>query len=613
MTFAELFTRVGSIIGSLVFVWALFQQYFPVELRACFEKYSHRFVSFFYPFVQITFNEFTGEGFTRSEAYIAIQNYLSRNSSSQAKRLKADSMKNNQSLVLTMDDHEEIAEQYEGVKLWWSSGRNISKSQTISFHPATEDKRFFMLTFHRRHRDFIIGQYLNHVLKEGKAIKVKNRQRKLFTNQDAQWSHVVFEHPATFRTLAMKPEKKKEIMDDLIAFSQAEEFYKEIGRAWKRGYLLYGPPGTGKSTMIAAMANLLGYDIYDLELTSVRNNIELRRLLTEISSKAVVSMQSTRRASLMAVSSFPVLSSLGARSNISVLDRDCSLFSLNIPLVNICSRPSTHLSSSTIVCSYKSENSVSERRKKLLEQYGLDPDEFLSEPSANRAREMRKSGKDKQISGQDPKFHRKTHKLLKVLGGSARRMKLLSPIGLDVRPMMEVVKGAAFDILQAAGGCPASLRPGRWLDLYSGTGSVGIEAMSRGCSEVHFVEMDPWVVSDVLRPNLESTGFFDDSVIHTIPVENFIERAEQLIGNDRPFDYISVTPPYIQVDYGVVMEQLSKSALVGEDTFIVVEYPLKTDMLDSCGCLIQITKRRFGRTVLAIYGPKWAEKEKRKK
>lgn len=117
---------------------------------------------------------------------------------------------------------------------------------------------------------------------------MKNRQRKLFTNQDAQWSHVVFEHPATFQTLAMKPEKKKEIMDDLIAFSQAEEFYKEIGRAWKRGYLLYGPPGTGKSTMIAAMANLLGYDIYDLELTSVKNNIELRRLLTEISSKAVV-------------------------------------------------------------------------------------------------------------------------------------------------------------------------------------------------------------------------------------------------------------------------------------------------------------------------------------
>lgn len=42
--------------------------------------------------------------------------------------------------------------------------------------------------------------------------------------------------------------------------------------------------------------------------------------------------------------------------------------------------------------------------------------------------------------------------------------------------------------------------------------------------------MDPWVVSDVLRPNLESTGFLDVSVIHTIPVENFIERAKQFIG-----------------------------------------------------------------------------------
>ncbi|XP_022134395.1 AAA-ATPase ASD, mitochondrial-like [Momordica charantia] len=288
MAFAEMFTSVGSIIGSLVFVWAIFQQYFPFELRACFEKYSQKFAGFFYPYIQITFNEFTGEGFTRSEAYIAIQNYLTRNSSSQAKRLKADSLHNNHSLILTMDDHEQVAEQFSGVKLWWSSGKQISQSQTISFHPGSEEKKFFMLTFHRRHRDLVIGQYLNHVMKEGKAIKVKNRQRKLFTNQDADWSHVVFEHPATFRTLAMKPEKKKEIIEDLIAFSQAEEFYKEIGRAWKRGYLLYGPPGTGKSTMIAAMANLLGYDIYDLELTSVKNNIELRRLLTEISSKSVV-------------------------------------------------------------------------------------------------------------------------------------------------------------------------------------------------------------------------------------------------------------------------------------------------------------------------------------
>ncbi|KAF9604599.1 hypothetical protein IFM89_008043 [Coptis chinensis] len=77
-----------------------------------------------------------------------------------------------------------------------------------------------------------------------------------------------------------------------------------------------------------------------------------------------------------------------------------------------------------------------------------------------------------------------------------------------------------------AGGNPASLRPGRCLDLYSGTKSVGIEAISKGCSEAHFVEMDPWVISEFLRPNLEWTEFLDASVIHTLRVETFLERAD---------------------------------------------------------------------------------------
>ncbi|XP_052191192.1 uncharacterized protein LOC127800553 [Diospyros lotus] len=268
----------------------------------------------------------------------------------------------------------------------------------------------------------------------------------------------------------------------------------------------------------------------------------------------------------------------------------------------------------TIIFSYKSGNGLaSDRKRELLERYGLNLDEFLSEPppKERRKKELRKTGKGKQVASEDHKATRETHRLLQVLGGKARRKKLLSPKGMDVRPMMEVVKAAAFSILQAAGGCPASLRPGCWLDLYSGTGSVGIEAVSRGCSEVHFVEMDPWVVSNVLKPNLEWTGFLDVSVIHTITVERFLEQAEQFVGKYGPFDYISVTPPYTQVDYAVLMDQLSKSSLVGDETFIVVEYPLRTEMLSSCGCLTKIADRRFGRTHLAIYGPKWAVKRRK--
>lgn len=83
----------------------------------------------------------------------------------------------------------------------------------------------------------------------------------------------------------MDPKKKKEIMDDLTEFTKAQDYYKKIGKPWKRGYLLYGPPGTGKSTMIAAIANFLRYDIYDLELTAVVDNTNLRKLLIEISKR----------------------------------------------------------------------------------------------------------------------------------------------------------------------------------------------------------------------------------------------------------------------------------------------------------------------------------------
>ncbi|OVA09138.1 RNA methyltransferase [Macleaya cordata] len=250
--------------------------------------------------------------------------------------------------------------------------------------------------------------------------------------------------------------------------------------------------------------------------------------------------------------------------------------------------------SSIIICSSYTTNASndlsSEEKKVLLERYGYDHDDYLSQTfsKTRRRKETEKTGRRNRVPPEEPKPARTTHKLLQVLGGKARRMKLLSPKGMDVRPMMEVVKGAAFDILQVAGGCPASLRPGRWLDLYSGTGSVGIEAISRGCSEVHFVEMDPWVVSEVLRPNLEWTGFLDNSVIHTIRVESFLERAEQFVGKHGSFDYISVTPPYTAVDYSVLMSQISESALVGENTFIVVEYALRTDMLDSCGSLVKV-------------------------
>ncbi|KAG8383342.1 hypothetical protein BUALT_Bualt04G0002500 [Buddleja alternifolia] len=295
---AEMMTQVGSAIAGLMVAYAMFQNYFPYELRSPIKRYTRKLMNFMYPYIQITFPEHQGDSFARSIAFSAIERYLNANSTKQAKRLKANVVRDSEAIVLTMADHEEVTDEYQGIKLWWSSSQTRPNTQTISWGPREDEKKSFRLTFHKKYREIVTDKYLKHILDEGKAITVKERRRKLYTNNKnsdggfgyrrSMWSQVVFEHPATFDTLAMDPEKKQEIIDDLITFTKAKDYYAKVGKAWKRGYLLYGPPGTGKSTMIAAMANLLKYDVYDLELTSVKDNTELRKLLIDTSSKSVV-------------------------------------------------------------------------------------------------------------------------------------------------------------------------------------------------------------------------------------------------------------------------------------------------------------------------------------
>ncbi|CAN6273206.1 unnamed protein product [Urochloa humidicola] len=86
----------------------------------------------------------------------------------------------------------------------------------------------------------------------------------------------------------MDQKLKQSIIDDLDRFTKRKDYYKRIGRAWKRGYLLYGPPGTGKSSLIAAVANHLRFDIYDLDLAEVQSNSDLRRLLTGTSNRSII-------------------------------------------------------------------------------------------------------------------------------------------------------------------------------------------------------------------------------------------------------------------------------------------------------------------------------------
>lgn len=171
----------------------------------------------------------------------------------------------------------------------YSGIRNRGRFRIFYDQGGPTEVKYYELCFHKRYRDLAIKSYLPHILAKAKAIRDEAKLLKLYTNnEDGMWIPIKLRHPATFNAVAMDGEKKKALIDDLSRFIQRKEYYKRIGKAWKRGYLLYGPPGTGKSTLIAAMANFLRFDIYDLELTEVRSNAVLRSLLINTSSRSIL-------------------------------------------------------------------------------------------------------------------------------------------------------------------------------------------------------------------------------------------------------------------------------------------------------------------------------------
>jgi len=176
--------------------------------------------------------------------------------------------------------------------------------------------------------------------------------------------------------------------------------------------------------------------------------------------------------------------------------------------------------------------------------------------------------------------------------------------------MMSAVRAAVFSMLTAlwhGNGQTGGTFPGqlRWLDLYAGTGAVGIEALSRGAANAHFVELDPWIIQNCLRRNLEHTQCATEAMVHTMTVETYLSEAEKnlRIAGGSAFDMISVCPPYDKVSYPELMACLERSPLVKPGTLLVVEFPKyeRKTMVPRIGRLARVRDRRYGRTLVAVY------------
>ncbi|CAI9285534.1 unnamed protein product [Lactuca saligna] len=298
----ELWTTLASLMGVLAFCQTLLHTVIPPELRFAVLKLFQRLFNCFSSYCYYEITEI--DGVNTNELYNAVQLYLSSSASSttpsaaatSSNRLSLTRGLNSSAITFGLANNDRLSDVFNGVSVVWEHIVTPRQSQTFSWRPLPEEKRGFTLRINKRDKPQILEAYLDFITEKANEIRRKNQDRLLYTNSrggslDSRghpWESVPFKHPSTFDTLAMDPAKKAEIMSDLRDFADGQAFYKRTGRAWKRGYLLYGPPGTGKSSMIAAMANFLGYDIYDLELTEVNTNSELRKLLMKTSSKSII-------------------------------------------------------------------------------------------------------------------------------------------------------------------------------------------------------------------------------------------------------------------------------------------------------------------------------------
>ncbi len=186
----------------------------------------------------------------------------------------------------------------------------------------------------------------------------------------------------------------------------------------------------------------------------------------------------------------------------------------------------------------------------------------------------------------------KRHDTMRVIAGAQKGRRLEGPKGYRLRPTAERVKEALFSILGPR------LIGARFLDLYAGTGSIGIEALSRGAQGVTFVEQNPACLS-LLRTNLARCRLTEMADVHACSAARFLARHKW---EDNPYDIVFADPPYRADEEIDVLPLLGQPERCAHGLTVVVEHPRKLDARPQVGRLTRLRQYRYGDTTLSVYG-----------
>ena len=195
---------------------------------------------------------------------------------------------------------------------------------------------------------------------------------------------------------------------------------------------------------------------------------------------------------------------------------------------------------------------------------------------------------------------------MRVVTGAAKGRKLKGPKTPGTRPIIDRVKTALFDILSWR------IEDAHFLDLFAGTGGVGIEALSRGAASATFIEMSLPIIK-LIRENLQITELSEHAEVLHMDSFKFLQSHEAGTGKDaRVYDMIYIAPPQYQEMAARALGLLDTSPLLAEDGLVIVQiHPKERPGVATLDLsrLVQTDERRYGSTLLMFYKIRKLEEE----
>jgi len=180
---------------------------------------------------------------------------------------------------------------------------------------------------------------------------------------------------------------------------------------------------------------------------------------------------------------------------------------------------------------------------------------------------------------------------LRIIAGKIKGRKIFSPPGLSLRPTSDKVREALFNVLSE------KVLEASVLDLYAGTGAIGIEALSRGASHVSFVEKNRNHLK-YLKRNLETCLNPGDFSLFGMSALDFLKRKK------GAYQFVFIDPPYLGGEIDLLLPRLMQGDMMSLGGLLVIEHFHKKKLTEEMGHIYLVKQYKYGETILSFYEKK---------